>query len=302
MELLHDYFDLIEPKADDSAAFLLTRAVPDVVLEQAASAHRLPIENRIRLLDAAIGRMPEAARRHVALAKACMLGTEAGHEAMREALDAAARYPPDPSERPAAWATNYGDMRRLMEDLSCGIAAAWSSLRAGEGEKALRIADRFLFGDPRHYEALVLRAHTLRVLGRLEEAQLVVRDGLDAHPGRCEMWMEKTWLHAAAEDFAAAVAAGQQAVAMATATPAMRAAALDALAYALSLHGRHEEAVATGAEALAVLPGVGWLLEHHAFVLVRAGRRADAVAAARMAVACEPNSPSARQVLEDVAD
>lgn len=116
MECLHEYFELVEPKVDDSAAFLLRRPIPGEALRVAARVHELPFDEQLALMDRAVDRLPEGSRRHVELARAHLLGQGRGHDAMRAALDDIdTRYPfVDGDDR---WSAYRGQMSVVMDAL-----------------------------------------------------------------------------------------------------------------------------------------------------------------------------------------
>jgi tetratricopeptide (TPR) repeat protein len=68
MEYLADYFDLIVPRVDDSAAFLFRRPIPPEVLRRAI-AWDFTYEEQVQLMDGAIARLPEEDRFYVGLAR-----------------------------------------------------------------------------------------------------------------------------------------------------------------------------------------------------------------------------------------
>lgn len=295
MELLHDYFDLVEAKCDDSAVFRLTRPVPAGILTAAAST-TLPAAQRIALIDAAIQRLPPTARRHVALARAYLIGQAHGYDAMRVALQDAESHPADSADQ--SWERYLADMRGTLEQLARGMGRAWEAMNRGEVARAVAIAESVDRGEPEYYASLVVRAHGLRRLGRHDEAAAVVAEGIAQQSGRVEMWVERAWLEADGGVLPAAVESAQRAAALAGGDAKLRAAALDVLAYALSLSGRHEEALDASLQALISLPATGWLLEHHAYALLRAGRPDEALRAAEEALVHSPGSSLAKQLVD----
>lgn len=118
MEYLHEYFELVEPRVDDSAAFLLRRPIPGEALRSAARVHELPFAEQLALMDHAIARLPEGSRRHVELARARLLGQGRGHDAMRAALDEIdTRYPSvDGDERWGAYREQMSSVMAALRD------------------------------------------------------------------------------------------------------------------------------------------------------------------------------------------
>jgi hypothetical protein len=96
-ERLAPYFEIVEPKANDSAAFLLVDRIPDRVLAEVAG-YEFSAEDELRLMDRAIERMPED-NKHLELAKAMLLRQQGKVGEARALLEAvksrAAQYHKD---------------------------------------------------------------------------------------------------------------------------------------------------------------------------------------------------------------
>jgi hypothetical protein len=88
MECLHEYFEIVEPRVDDSIAFLNIRPIPYEMLQVAANIRdTLEYAQQLDLMNRAIARLPEESRHHVALTRAVLVGHARGFEPMQAALD-----------------------------------------------------------------------------------------------------------------------------------------------------------------------------------------------------------------------
>ncbi len=296
MEVLQEYFELIEPKADDSAAFLLHQPLPAEAITAAATVHTRPFAERLALMDAAIARLPVGSRSYVQLARAHMLGAERGYEAMRQALESVSPVSSADGEA-STWPAYLAQMQGVLEDLRVGLRRGWELLSAGDAAAALTIAAAVTPDRSQYDDAQVLRAHCLRGLGRLAEAAQVIELAIGRRGTDPAIWVEKAWLAVETGDLEAAIGAARQGLGLAAASRQWQAACLDVLGDALARSGRHGEAIAAGAEAVAALPDAVWIREHHAYNLLGAGRLADAETAARDILAMAPSSAHACSVL-----
>ncbi|GAA1879636.1 hypothetical protein GCM10009836_71250 [Pseudonocardia ailaonensis] len=141
------------------------------------------------------------------------------------------------------------------------------------------------------------RAERLGLLGRVEEAERVAREGLAEAPDDPELLgaLSATLLRAKRHDEGLAAAEA----ACAAAPRAERPHRLRALH--LSMLGRHPEAVEAGHLAVSLEPHEPAAARAHTTVLQRAGRLAEALAEARRVVALIPDEAAAHLVLADVA-
>jgi tetratricopeptide (TPR) repeat protein len=145
--------------------------------------------------------------------------------------------------------------------------------------------------------AAAARAEQLRVLGRVEEAERVAREGLAEEPGEPLLLgaLSATLLraHRHEEGLAAAEAA------CAAAPRAERGHRLRALH--LSYLGRHPEAIEAGHLAVSLEPHEPTAVHGYATVLQRAHRLPEALAAARRVVELNPDDAGAHLLLADIA-
>lgn len=297
MEYLQDYFEIVEPRIDGSAAFRLTRAIPDSTLRIAARVHELPPATQLALMDQAIRRLPERSRHYVALARANLIGQVQGYDSMRAAMDDIdARYATAGAE--FLWDVYRGQMRRVLESLRNDLSKAWQLVQAGDVDEAMRMSEAFQPGSSRYGDALILRAHCLRRLKRHEEAEAVLHTAFALRPADSAVWVERAWLEFDVGDHAAAQASARHGLAVANESAEHRARCLDVLAQALSASGKHDEAIAAAAEAVAGLPGTSWILAHHAQSLLGAGRFEEAAAVARELLTLTPSDEAAMYILE----
>lgn len=295
MEVLHDYFALVEAKVDDSAVFLLTAPVPPEALAAAARAHELPFDEQLALMDRALTRLPADATRHVELARAKLLADGRGYEALRDALGAIdARYPEsDPGD--PLWASNRRGIHDLAARLRLDLVRAWRLLQEGKHEEALAIADAIPESDPRAGDARVLRAQYLRQAGQREAAAEVLVQALRAHPRHASLLIEQAWLMFEHARLGPAVEAAEAALACA-ATPDQRRFAQNVLELALSGLGRHDDAIRAGEAAVSGTPAHPWIMLHHAQTLARAGRHDEARAMARRVLDLQPANADAQAI------
>lgn len=84
-EHLAPFFEVIESHVDDSAAFRLVERIPDRILDKVA-AYDFTFKEELAMLDAAIARLG-ADGKHVALAKAVLLGRHGLYREATEILD-----------------------------------------------------------------------------------------------------------------------------------------------------------------------------------------------------------------------
>lgn len=133
MEYLHEHFTLVEPKVDDSAVFLLTSRIPDEALHVAATIDALPFEQRLALMDRALARLPQPARRYVALARALMIGRTLDFPALSDALDAL------DAEAAASAPDAYWQAARAELNPTFSLGRAWHLLEKGRSADVLEM-------------------------------------------------------------------------------------------------------------------------------------------------------------------
>lgn len=244
MEYLNAYFDLVEPKVDDSAVFLLRRAIPPDVLHVAAHVHELPFDEQLALMERAVKRLPESYRRHVELARAHLIGQAQGPDAMSRAMDEIdAKYGTEPDD--AMWQQYHGQMRSVVLDLRNGLTRGWQLVADGAFQEALRIAETFSPSDERYWRAAALRANALRRLGRTAEARTVLDGALATRPADAALWAETAWLELDLGDNEAAVRAARRGLTSSNQSP-------EYLDLCRAVLGKAESALADQAAAIGV--------------------------------------------------
>jgi tetratricopeptide (TPR) repeat protein len=300
MEYLHEYFEIVEPKIDDSTVFLLTRPIPPEELQIAAGI-RLTWEfpRKLELMERAIARMPSDCRRHVELAKALMIGHDQSPNAaeeMQAALDAIdEKY--GPAEEDPHWPIYRTQMQEAVAQLNDGLQQGWRLAWAKKPAEALKMAERIQADSPNYLQGLILRSHCFRMMGRLEEAAAVLATAESLAPTTFSVWVEKAWLSLAKNESETAVAFARRSLAAAHGNPQSEAISLDVLALALSSNGQHTEAIKEGEEALIRMPGHPVLLLHHAQNLLRAQRVEEARTIARQILTLAPEHKAAQEIL-----
>ncbi|MPZ64123.1 MAG: hypothetical protein GEU83_00880 [Pseudonocardiaceae bacterium] len=144
--------------------------------------------------------------------------------------------------------------------------------------------------------AAAQRAEDLRLLGRLDEAERIAREGLAADPSDAVLLTVLAGVLRQAGRPAAALQAAEAASAAAPQAPdphRQRALALSAL-------GRHEPACEASAVAVSLDPHGPITLVAHAVVLQAAGALHAASEAARWAVAVAPEEPAGHLLVADI--
>lgn len=173
MEFLHPFFELVIPKIDGSAVFLLQKAVPAPMLERAIR-YDFAADERCVLMDAAIERMPTQSRFRLRCARAEMLHRD-NHDSERllEEIDRLKE------ECIVNGVHDRFDIRDALEGLSllrrrCLKDAAWRALRVGDWSRVAGIANE-LRASQEDDDTLLMRGCSLIGLGRFQEAEDVLR-------------------------------------------------------------------------------------------------------------------------------
>ena len=93
MEYLADYFQMVVPRVDDSAAFVLTKAIPAGVLQRAIT-YDFTLEEKVELMDRALARLPAHDRHFVELARLRLHGLRNDSRALRSEFEGIERQMP----------------------------------------------------------------------------------------------------------------------------------------------------------------------------------------------------------------
>lgn len=173
MEFLHPCFELVIPRVDSSAVFLLKEAIPEAMLGRAVR-YDFTAEERETLMEAAVARIPPARRFFVRCAKVAMLACNKQNleallaEIDRLRRDAVAEGPDDdPTLRKRR--TVLASLRNsVVRDLG------WKALRSHDWPRALDIAEQ-IGAVQEDGDAVLMRGCSLIGLGRLREAEESLR-------------------------------------------------------------------------------------------------------------------------------
>jgi tetratricopeptide (TPR) repeat protein len=174
MEYLAEYFELVVPRADDSAVFRYVSPIPKEMLHRVI-AYDFSGPEQLALMKAAVARLRPDDRYYVELAHVLLRGQLAYHSDLLAELDELRR-------RFAADAQDYSN-NRYFEDIAFHLREleAWRLKDAGDYEAALRLADEATAYRRTAY-SLVLRGYVLAGLKRYEEAERDIRASLAAGP------------------------------------------------------------------------------------------------------------------------
>lgn len=297
MEYLHEYFEIVEPKIDDSAAFICTRSIPEDALRIAARIEDLPQAERLTLMDRAVERLPRDCRTQVELARAYLIGQEQGFEAMHAALEAADGARGTRKEAAAWQAERAGFLEELRWDLNYG----WRLVEAGKLAEALALAAAVPSDDPRYPDALLLSVHCLRRLDRLAEAGDAIQLAAAQQPDNPAVWIEQAWLDLVRRHGSAALTSARRAVDNIPTRPDQEPHAFHVLSAALSAIGEHDDALSFNTRALASNPAEPGILRQQMRCLERVGRLDEAATIASRVLAQDPNEPLALRIVRQVS-
>ena len=174
MEHLAEYFEPCVTRADDTAAWLYVRQIPAEQLQRAIAAD-FTAEERLRLMDRAIARLPHEDRHHVELARIVLRLHSGATADVRADFDALpTRYPA--CKQDATWARYYAEIGRHVEEFD-----GWALKSRGDHAGALAVAERLIARGRGNGHVLYLRAACLLALGR-PEAEAALREAMAARP------------------------------------------------------------------------------------------------------------------------
>ena len=146
--------------------------------------------------------------------------------------------------------------------------------------------------------AVLQRAVNLRLLGRLDDAERMLREALAESPGDPDLLGELGWVLYLAERPAEGLAAAEAAIAAAPGEAHFHQYRASLLSDLL----RHDEAVQAAYTAASLRPEEPKIARTCARVLSRARRLPEAYQAARHAVALDPESSASHLLVADIAD
>lgn len=163
MEYLADYFELVAPRVDYSAAFLLTKEIPESMLARAIAYDFSPDE-QLNLMDGALARLAEQDRHFVALARLALLqGLGKPESLCAEFAAVERRYAAAASDE--NWQRDLEKSRNFVEFIE-----AQHSLAQGNFDRAIELADALIARQANLQDAYPLRANALLGSGRRDEA------------------------------------------------------------------------------------------------------------------------------------
>lgn len=162
MEFLADSFELVEPRADSSAVFALTRPIPAEKLRR-ATAYEFSHPEQCELMDRAIARVAERDRTYVELARLLLRCGRDDAEQLLAHLDAVQQRP-DPTAE--GWPQEAARIRnRLLQ------SAANQCLHRDQLDRADAHAEQALQTDDRGTRALLVRAAVAHRQGRTADCE-----------------------------------------------------------------------------------------------------------------------------------
>ena len=173
MEFMHPYLELVLPRVDDSAVFILRKSVPEHALDRAVR-YDFTAQERLALMDAAITRLPPKDQFFVRLAKVMLRARDGANPAeLKSEIEAVEKtYGTDDLARNA----DYEEARTRLLEFPEQIAkeSGWSALKKSEWSVAVEIAERLL-AKREDGDALFMPGYGLLGLGRYQEAEDALR-------------------------------------------------------------------------------------------------------------------------------
>ena len=167
MEYLAEYFELVAPRVDDSAVFLLRKAIPPTVLARAIR-YDFTYQERLQLMDKAILRLAPEDRFYVKVARIVLQCGTADETLLRQELDGLETAF---AKGDFGYSNNsyFEDVRNHIDELD-----GWRQARAGNYQGALDLAQSLLSHRVTG-SVLILRGRALTGLGHYVEAEEALR-------------------------------------------------------------------------------------------------------------------------------
>jgi tetratricopeptide (TPR) repeat protein len=188
MEFLAEYFELVVPRADDSAVFFYKAAIPNELLERAIR-YDFTGSEQLELMNRAAARLCPEDRFIVELAGLVLRSGIDNHPGVATALaDLERRFNEQPRDYPQN--SYFDDVGFHLKTLD-----AWRLYGAGDFAGALRLADEIVVRS-RTAHSLLLRGMTLSALRRDTEAERDLRFAQQVGPplGYCHVELAKVLL------------------------------------------------------------------------------------------------------------
>ena len=171
MEFLHPFFELVIPRVDGSAVFLMKAPIPPAMLEKAIR-NEFSLEERVALMDAAINRIPTTERFLVRCAKVVLLNSK------EQRLDAMLTNIEQLEQICAAEGSNddLPVMRQCLADMQATFLenVGWNALRSENWVLALDTAKHLRAAqgnDELDGNQVLMFGCSLIGLGRFQEAE-----------------------------------------------------------------------------------------------------------------------------------
>lgn len=170
MEYLAEYFELIVPRTDDSAAFLFRAPIPRDVLQRAIE-YDFSFEEQMALMDRAISHLAEEDRYYVRLARVVLQFKKTHEDVLQQELNEIEQAF---KGRVLGYSNNsyIQDVRSAVDEMY-----GWRCLDKEKFEPALEIADRILTTRTSAH-VMAIRGQALLGLKRYREAEEQLRKAL----------------------------------------------------------------------------------------------------------------------------
>lgn len=173
MEYLAGHFQLLAPRVDDSAAFLLTTPIPPAVLQRAI-VYDFTHDEQLALMDRAIQRLPAGDRHFVEFARLLLRSRNHDYKGLRGEFESIERRHAE-QKQDHDWARYLESVRDFVDERE-----GWQERESGNFARTLQLADGLIARGKGSTHILVMRATALMGLGRHAEAVPVLRETLNS--------------------------------------------------------------------------------------------------------------------------
>lgn len=178
MEYFADFFQIVAPRVDDSATFVLEKPIPKEMVQRAA-AYEFTIDEQLDLMNRAVERLPVGDRHVVELARLRLRSKRDDPSSLLEEFETIVARNADKRDI-LSWQRYVEQMRgyigrmRNEAELALGFKLRDKKDLAG----ALKVVDRLLEQGAAGSSTLLLHGTTLAGLGRYSEAEQCLRAAL----------------------------------------------------------------------------------------------------------------------------